>query len=141
MFKLVKIEGSGTNQPEPVRIATISTIHYKRGHAYAVYDSLLMEASKADLPTHIAIESAAPGEKDELLCYRIQNNMVFEVPVCGGSAYFNIGKKFDLAVDSCGGAYGISNTEQNGKLMVNKSAGQKRIGETVYVRVTSEAGL
>ena len=136
MFKLVKIEGSGTNQPDPIRVIADPSVKYKKNHAYKLIDGILLNLEGVDKPTFIAAENLEPGKKSTVLAYRIQDNMIFEVPGLGG--YFAPGMNYCLKLDSEGAAYGIRATTTDGIFMVIDNNGFKKSGDKVYGRVTEE---
>ncbi len=138
MFKLVKIEGSGTNQPEPIRIKTIEDLAYRAGCAYTLYSGSLMQADSTMMPTHVALENLEANTKDTVLCYRIQDNMIFELPTYGGNGEYTVGIKYALEVTADGAAIGIKNSSTSGVAMIHDPNGAKKQGDTVYVRITAE---
>ena len=68
MFKLVKIEGSGTNQAEPIRMKTSEYATYRAHCAYMCGDGTIDSLDSESVPTYIALENAEPGEKESILC-------------------------------------------------------------------------
>ncbi len=141
MFKLLKIESSGSNQPEPVKIKIYNANEYKRGCAYRLYDNYLLHLNEGDRPTHIACENSAVGEKDSILCFRIQDNMVFEVSVVGESNYYSQSKKYAVAIDSEGSGIGIKPSEENGYLLPYNFGRYAQTGDVMSVRVTTEVTM
>jgi len=139
MFKLIKIEGSGSNQAEPIRIKSGPGISYKYGCAYVLCDGFLTNAEPNVLPTHIALENLGYDEKETVLCYRIQDNMIFEVPIKGNFESLSVGFKYTLDIDDEGAALGITSTTSGGVMMIHDINGAKKSGDTVYVRATREA--
>lgn len=138
MFKLIKIEGSGSNQPEPIRMKCCDGVNYKTNHAYKLCDGSLAEAEDVAAPTHIAIETLKAGEKSTVLAFRIQDNMVFEAPVYGNINNFYVGCNYTLQVDSEGGAYGLYSSVNGGSVKIDDLNGAKQDGDKVYCRVTTE---
>ena len=140
MFKLVKIEGAGTNQGEPIRIKTSPGTEYKYGYPYSLFDGFLIPSEAEMRPTHIVLENIGANEdKESVLCYRILDNMVFEVPVCTSFAKLTVGYKYTLATDDYGFPIGMTATTSNGVLMLHDLNGARKKGDTVYVRITTEA--
>lgn len=138
MFKLVKIEGSGTNQPEPIRLPVASNVVLKSGCAYIFTNESINNCNSTQKPTHIAIESAKAGEKSEALFFRILENMIFEVPVYGNPNSLILNYKFALKVDSDKAVVGIIPDGENGVAMLTDLRGAKKDGDFVKVRVTTE---
>ena len=136
MFKLVKIEGSGSNQAEPVRIKTAPSTLYRANCAYAILDGYLVEPGSDFAPTHIALESLDRDEKETLLCYCIYENMIFEAPLYGNSNNLTVGTKYALHTDDNDAGIGMSTSTANGKLTLHDINGARKTGDTVYVRVT-----
>ena len=134
MFKLVKIIGSGTNQPEPIRIPTGPSVSYKANCAYTIIDGFLADLTEDTPPTHIAIETVAADSKDTILCYRILDNMIFEVPVKGSFSSLHAGQKFKIDIDSEGSGIGITSV-QGGFITIYDTNNAQKNGDTTYVCV------
>ena len=134
MFKLAKIEGSGTNQAEPIRIRTAPDLPYKAFCAYTLFDGFLAEADTEQPPTHIVLENLEPNEKETILCYRIQDNMVFEVTISGSFPQLSVGNKHALKVSDEGAGVGITSAI-GGKITLHDINGARKSGDTVYVRI------
>ena len=134
MFKLAKIEGSGTNQAEPIRIPTAPSLPYKAFCAYTNIDGFLADTTNDAPPTHIALENLGPDEKDTVLCYRILDNMIFEVSVTGSFSSMLIGQKYKIKIDSDGAGIGIT-PQIGGHITVYDSNGAMESGDKVYVRI------
>ena len=138
MFKLAKIEGSGTNQPSPVRLKTREGVEYVSGGAYRLADGELANIDETMLPTHIVIENLKPDSADTVLCYRVQDNMIFEVPTYANPSNYFAGIRYAIATSSVGAGIGIGKNNANGVIMVDDVNGAKKIGDTIYVRITTE---
>ena len=135
MFKLVKIEGSGTNQAEPIRMKTSEYATYRAHCAYMCGDGTIDSLDSESVPTYIALENAEPGEKESILCYRIQSNMIFEVPVNGSFTALNADTKYVADISEDGSGVGITTSTVNGKITLCDPNGAKRSKDTVYVRI------
>lgn len=138
MFKLIKIEGSGTNQPEPIRVIADPSVNFKSGFAYTLVQGVLTRSDPYTRPTHVAIESMSEGERSSLLCFRIHDNMIFEVPTNGSPSYFEPGYNYVLDVDADGAGKGLEADGERGVVMFYDMNGAINDGDTVLVRVTPE---
>ena len=139
MFKLVKIEGSGTNQPEPIRLPVSPETTLKNGCAYILGNERINNCGMNQMPTHIAIESAKAGEKSTALFFRILDNMIFEVPVYGDPNNLVLNYKFIMKIDTDRVAVGLVPDGENGVLMLTDLCGAKKNGDCVKIRVTTES--
>ena len=134
MFKLIRIENSGTNQPEPVRIPVHPSLNVIIGGAYILEGDRLNAGDRYKTPTHVALESAKPGEKNSVLCYRINENMIFEGPAFGTPIYIYSGMRNAVHVENNAGV-GISEDTDSGSLsLVNRNNAVKE-GDLVHFRV------
>ena len=138
MLKLVKIEGSGTNQPEPIKLRTADNMVYKANCAYVMADGILYPLDSEGYPTHIAVENARTEEKDSVTCYRIQDNMIFETTVNGDLANGCVNSKYAMDIDDTGACVGITSSLTNGKITLYDTNGAEKTGDTVYVRIEKQ---
>ncbi len=106
MFNCKKIVNGRMNVPETESLPTTASEVYKEGEALVLSSGKLTKASGTTKPTHISLAdytAPASGQKD-LPCYRIEKNMVFEVPVTFSStaAAIVVGSKLTVATDGLG---------------------------------------
>jgi hypothetical protein len=134
MFKLVKIEGSGTNHGEPIKIRTASGVTYKHGCPYVLIDGFLGMVEEGTVPTHIVLENATGDEKDYILAYRINDNMIFETKLIGNPSIVTVGCKYALSMDADNIAVGITSSMANGVAILYEDNGAEETGDNVYVR-------
>ena len=134
MFKLIRIENSGTHQPEPIRIPIHSSLNVRMGGAYILNGDILTAADRYKTPTHVALESAKPGEKDSVLCYRINENMIFEGPAFGCPRYIYLGMRNTVQVENKAGI-GISEESEGGTLSLVSRNNAEEEGDLVHFRV------
>ena len=135
MFKLVKIENSGTNYPEPIRMKVLDTERYYAGAAYELSSGYLMPIGETSMPTHVAIEGYEPGNKNSILCYRITPDMIFELPLMKAQTCYE-GTRYNVYTESGGGAVGLSNQAEGGVLVVTDANGAKKVGDKLYAFVS-----
>lgn len=106
MFNCKKIINGRMNVPETESLPTTASEVYAEGEALVLSGGKLTKASGTTKPTHISLAdytAPASGQKD-LPCYRIEKNMVFEVPVTFSETAKEIvvGSKLTVATDGLG---------------------------------------
>ncbi|MBR2650225.1 MAG: hypothetical protein IKD45_01040 [Clostridia bacterium] len=110
MFKLIKIENSGVNVPEPITVNKEIGITFPIGTAITISGGLASGCDVSEKPTHITYNEA-PEDAEELLCYRITSDMLFEVPLAEGPEIdLHIGDKLMLATDDDDNVIALSPT-------------------------------
>ncbi len=137
MFKLIKIENSGTNQPEPIRVPAFYDIGYESGDAYCIRNNVLIPIDDVLVPSHICLETLDYNEKRTVLCFKINENMIFETTSFTDGATYNIGEKYDVADGIVGQCTGIKNTQNRPLLIVERQANNVKKGDPVLVRFLS----
>ena len=113
MFKLIKIENSGVNVPEPVTVRKEPHDTFKAGSAISIEDGVAANCGAYIRPTYIA---AADGKdnSETMLCYTITENMLFEVSADMPVDNFLVGMKLSLSIDDDGEAVGVSDESEDG---------------------------
>lgn len=106
MFNCKKIINGRMNVPETESLPTTAGETYTEGEALYLSGGKLTKASGTTKPTHISLAdytAPASGNKD-LPCFRIEKNMVFEVPVTFSTtaAAIVVGSKLTVATDGLG---------------------------------------
>ena len=134
MFKLVKIENSGTNYPEPIKMKVLDTERYYAGAAYELSAGYLTPIGETSIPTHVALESYVPGNKNYILCYRITPDMIFELPL-KKDQYCYEGTRYNVYTEG-GNAVGLGTQAEGGALVVTDANGAKNIGDKLYAFVS-----
>ncbi len=113
MFKLIKIQNTGVNVPEPVKMSKNTSAKINIGTALILKNGIVQSAGATETPTHIALENAALEEK-KILCYEIYPNMLFETKVNADPAALKAGDKVTLDFDSDSCAAYVTATTASG---------------------------
>ena len=113
MFKLIKIQNSGVNVPELVKLEKPSDIIIKPGEALLLTDGVVDKCPATVKPTHIAF-SYGKYEENSVVVFEISSNMLFEVPVDDDPMSLLIGDKLELAYDGDDCAVFVSAVGANG---------------------------
>ena len=133
MFKLVKILNSGVNVAEPYRLPTDKNSAYEIGAVAKIDAGTVKNAAATDMPTLIIAESAGAGEKDSILCARINPSMIFECQINSDPKDLKVGDRVTLAAVGSS-ALGVSATTASGVAEIFDLADAKAAGDTVFVR-------
>ncbi len=134
MFKAIKILNSGSNVPEPCRMSAKPDTNYKIGTALTVSAGKVVNATETDTPLYIAGESLAAGERSTVICYRVLENTVFEVPLAGSPMSLKCGSRVTLALDDDGFAYAVSSSTTDGVATVVDMRGATKTGDKICVQ-------
>ena len=117
MFKLIKIQNSGVNVPEPMILGKSAGIEIKIGEALILEEGLLYPCTATTKPTHVAIRNANYDE-DLAVVYEVNSNMLFETTVDDDPTDLKVGEKVTISTDEDGCAV-IENAE--GEVKISKS--------------------
>ena len=131
MFKLIKIQNSGVNVPEPQSIAKGSG-KIKRASALIISGGKAVAPGATTAPTHIALADAAEGDTT-VTCAQISPLMVFECPVKDGTpTSLTVGTKVCLAIED-GCAVGVNTTPASGVATVYDTLGATKVGDKILI--------
>ncbi len=131
MFKLIKIQNSGVNVPEP-KIVPKGNTAIARGAALVITGGKATAASATTLPTHIALADAK-ADDTTVCCAQICPQMVFECPVKEGTPSTLVcGAKVCLVQEN-GNALGVNTTTTNGVATVYDTLAATKIGDKILI--------
>ena len=132
MFKLIKIENSGVNVPEPIALAKYTDTRICIGSALTVVGGKAVNCDTAAAPQYIAYENADESAS-EVLCYRISGDMLFEVATSAAPTSIAVGDKLTLAEDE-DGCIALVSATTGGCAEVVELLGAKVKGDKITVR-------
>ena len=133
MFKLIKIQNSGVNVPEPMILKKAGGIEVKIGEALLLEDGLLSPCLATTKPTHVAIKSADYGD-DYVTVYEVNSNMLFETTVDDDPTSLDIGQRVTVVTDEDGCAVKVSATTSSGVATIVDLMGASKIGDKLTVK-------
>ena len=132
MFRLIKIENSGVNVPEPVLLKKDTATKIAIGTALVINEGIAVMCGSAAKPEYISYENA-PAENDTVLCYRVNSNMLFEVAVTAEPTSLTVGSKVTLAADE-DGCMSLVSATAGGAAEVADLCSAKLAGDKITVR-------
>ena len=133
MFKLIKIVNSGVNVPEFVTLEKPSSLAVKPGSALVIHDGLAAFCIEDEIPTHISAEVTRENS-DTVLCFEINGNMHFEVPLDSAPDGLNIGDLVSVSCDSDDCSVLVSPTVDYGQATVVDLQGATDEGDKITVK-------
>ncbi len=132
MFRLIKIEASGTNQPEPHSFKKEIGTRISAGTALCLSGGIVGSPNAEDAPTLISY-AGAEENAPEVLCYYVTPSMLFETTVNSDPTDLKVGDKVFMAEDASGSCTLIS-TSVGGKSEIVDLMGAKKQGDRVTVK-------
>ncbi len=132
MFTLIKIQNSGSNVPEPCRIALSTAVTAAYGTPVSVRGgtATVLSATTTLLATHLVM---ANTEGKSLLAARITPDMVFEVSVNADPSAMKVGTEYALTADGLSLSATAVSGSVRGAVLVDASHA-KAAGDKVLVR-------
>ena len=131
MFKLIKIQNSGVNVPEPTTLSKGNRA-VCRGELLILSGGKVASPTTTTLPTHIALGEASADE-NTVTCAQICPQMLFECPVKEGTpSTLVVGSKVCLALEN-GSAVGVSTTTTSGVATVYDTLGAEEPGDKILI--------
>ncbi len=93
MFKLIKMTGSGSNIPEPVKFPVQPYKQILKGGVYYVVNRELSSTPNSDnCPKFIPLQDLPEGHgRNYVWGYYVTDNMIFEADVYDKTSYFFVG--------------------------------------------------
>ena len=137
MFKLVKIFNSGANVAEPYYLPTDPFQNYKAGSFVGFGDDKVTNICEMDPPSFLVGETAEIGEKKRLLCYPVNESMVFETEAGTGYKDHKIGMRIGLGMQE-GIAYVAGTQSNNGPLCILDTLGASSPTDPILVTLVIE---
>ncbi|MBQ8584262.1 MAG: hypothetical protein IJ488_06620 [Clostridia bacterium] len=133
MFILKKILNSSTTFADSVRVPTTPGTAYKLGSLLVLKDGAVTNCAATDMPDFVAGETLDADQKDNIICYPILPNMLFEAPAPSGVLNVDVGAKLVLALSS-GFAVKLANNTDGGVATVFDLQNAKKSGDGILVR-------
>ena len=133
MFKLIKITNSGVNVPEFVTLEKPSSLTVKPGAALVIRSGAAAFCNEDETPTHISAEVIRP-DSDTVLCYEVNENMYFEVPLSSTPEELNVGDMVSIAYDADECPMLVSPTVDSGTATVVELNGASEQGDKITVK-------
>lgn len=132
MFRLIRIENSGVNVPEPIKITKEVGVAVKMGDALIASSGIVEPCGVSTAPTYIALSDAKPEDKF-VYCYRVHPHMLFEVELSKTPESIYIGHKIKLATDLDGSTSMVSG-DIGGPAEIIEILGRGVAGDKVTVK-------
>lgn len=133
MFKLIKIQNSGVNVPEPQNLEKNESLTVKSGDALVIENGVAVPCSPTAAPTHIALASAKSGDT-KLVAYAINENMLFETTVNADPTALTVGQKVTLGKDADDSASCVTATVSSGVATIVDLMGATNPGDKITVK-------
>ena len=133
MFKLIKIQNSGVNVPEPMLLKKPSTLVVKIGEALIITDGLLAKCPATTVPTHISLSDGVYGDT-KVAVFEVNSNMIFETTVNADPTLLMIGQKVTIANAPDGSATRVSATTASGVATIVDLMDAENIGDKINVK-------
>ena len=132
MFTLIKIENSGRNVPEPLRLAVSAAVNAPYGTPLSVKGGTAtpLTASTTAAATHILLANA---NGTSLLCARVTPDMVFEVPLSAAPSAMKVGTEYALSADGSAVSATAVSGSVRGAILVD-TCGAAKAGDKILVR-------
>lgn len=99
MFKLIKIENSGVNVPEPVRLPKNTGTVINVGTALSLSSGKIVPCAFNAKPQYMAYQTAS-ADAETVVCYRVYPNMLFETRFTSSTEDVVPGRLVGLDADS-----------------------------------------
>ena len=133
MFKLIKIQNSGVNVPEPMLLKKSASLVVKIGEALVITDGLLAKCPATTIPTHISLSNGEYGES-EVTVFEVNSNMIFETTVSADPSMLDIGAKVTIANAPDGSATRVSATTASGVATIVDLMNAENVGDKINVK-------
>ncbi len=133
MFRLIKIENSGVNVPETLKLPKPASLAVKAGTALTLTGGYLTMCTSTSVPTHISLE-AAGSDKSTVYCYAVNGNMRFETTVSANPSSLSLGDKVTLSSDANNCTVSVTATTTSGVATIVDLCNAKAIGDKVTVK-------
>lgn len=133
MFKLIKIQNSGVNVPEPMLLKKSASLVVKIGEALVITDGLLAKCPATTTPTHISLSNGEYGES-EVTVFEVNSNMIFETTVNADPSMLDIGAKVTIANAPDSSATRVSATTASGVATIVDLMNAENVGDKINVK-------
>lgn len=133
MFKLIKIQNSGVNVPEPQKFEKSASLKIKAGDALIFENGIIAMCPATSVPTHIAFSDSKYNEYT-VFAYPINSNMLFETTVGADPSSLLLGSKVTVGKDSEGSASRVTATTTSGVATIVDLMNAARVGDKITVK-------
>lgn len=132
MFFLAKIQNSPINVQSPESFPAASGEEIKQGQALVLADGVLTKCGATEKPQFIAMAALDKNaNKRRTPVARTDKSQIWRVPVNADPTALKPGDKVTLD----DGATSVTATKTGGVITVDDTAGAKKAGDTIYVRI------
>ena len=133
MFKLIKIQNSGVNVPEPIIIKKLSETEIKSGEALTLEYGYLTSCIPTQKPLYVAINNAKYDDEYAVV-FEVNSNMLFETTINGDPSELFVGDKVTMANDENGSAVMVSSNTTSGVATIVDLMDAEKIGDKITVK-------
>ena len=133
MFKLIKIQNSGVNVPEPQKFDKPAALKIKIGDALIIDNGGVVSCPPTTAPTHIAF-SAGKYNEFEVFAYAINENMIFETTVSEDPSSLMIGEKVTIGKDLDGSSANVTSNTSSGVATIVDLMNASEPGDKINVK-------
>ena len=133
MFKLIKIQNSGVNVPEPQKFDKSASLRIKAGDALVFENGIIISCPATSVPTHIAFADAKYNEYS-VYAYAINENMLFETNVGEDPSELMLGYKVTIDKDSDGCSSRVTTTTTSGVATIVDLMNASKVGDKITVK-------
>ena len=133
MFKLIKIQNSGVNVPEPQKFEKSASLKIKAGDALIFENGIIAMCPANSVPTHIAFSDSKYNEYT-VFAYPINSNMLFETTVGADPSSLLLGSKVTVGKDSEGSASRVTATTTSGVATIVDLMNAAKVGDKITVK-------
>ena len=133
MFKLIKIQNSGVNVPEPIKLKKPASLKIKAGDALVIENGYASACPATSTPTHIAFTDGKNNDYNAV-AYAINENMLFETTVGADPSALTVGQKVTIGKDSDNGSSYVTATTSSGVATIVDLMDAVKSGDKVTVK-------
>lgn len=133
MFKLIKIQNSGVNVPEPQYLEKNESFKIKAGDALVIENGLAAACPVTVAPTYIAMASSKDGDA-KIAAFAVNENMLFETTVNADPTSLTVGQKVTLGKDSDNATTQVTATTTSGVATVVDLMSAAKSGDKITVK-------
>ena len=133
MFKLIKIQNSGVNVPEPMQLKKPASLKIKAGDALIIENGYVSACPATTVPTHIAYANGKINDYTAV-AYAVNENMLFETVIKADPSSLFIGQKVTLGKDSDNGASYVTATTSSGVATIVDLMDASKSGDKITVK-------
>ena len=132
MFRLIKIENSGVNVPEPIKIKKEMGSEITAGEALVAASGNVEPCPITEKPTYIALGNADMYD-EYAYCYRVHPHMLFEVEISKTPDALFVGNRVKLAAND-NGAITMVSSDLGGPAEILEIESNCKAGDRITVK-------